>query len=97
MFFCVPTLTLCMLGNFSYFCCCLLTYLFQKNYFRNTISVKLLDQDQAQRFVGPDLGQTVTKNYQQMTKLPLARKGLSGLKNLDLICKLHLSEGLVPR
>ena len=53
-------LTLCMLGNFSCFCCRLLTfqiYLFQKNYFRNTIRVsKMLDQDQDRHSVGPDLG-----------------------------------------
>ena len=56
-------LTLCMLGNFSCFCCRLPTFFFpkltfQKTSFRNTIRVpKKLepDQDRHFHFVGPDL------------------------------------------
>ena len=45
-----------MLGNFSGFCCHLLT--FSKNSSRNTISVPNgLDTDQDRQNVGPDLGQ----------------------------------------
>ena len=52
---------LCMLGNFSCFCCHLPTFFinnfFQKNYFRNTDRVSNgLDPDQDQHCVGPDLG-----------------------------------------
>ena len=35
-----------------------------------------LDPDQEGLCVGPDLGQTVCKGYQQTTKVLLARKGL---------------------
>ena len=36
--------------------------------FRNTIRVTInLDAEQAQRFMGPNLGQTVCKDYQQTT------------------------------
>ena len=49
-----------MLGNFSCFCCRLLTFFkftFPKNSFRNTIRVtNSLDPDQNRHFVGPDLG-----------------------------------------
>ena len=48
-----------MLGNFSCFCCRLLTSFkinFLENSFRNTIRVSnSLDPDQAQHYVGPDL------------------------------------------
>ena len=50
-----------MLGNFSCFCCRLLTFfkngLFSKNSFKNTIRVSnCLDPDQDRQNVGPDLG-----------------------------------------
>ena len=39
-----------------------------KNYFRTTMRVPIsLGPDQARRFVGPDLGQTVCKGYRQTT------------------------------
>ena len=52
---------LCMLANFSCICCCLLTFFFKsnffKNYFRNMIRVSSsLDPDQYRHSVGPDLG-----------------------------------------
>ena len=63
-----------MLGNFSYFCSCLLTFfkiIFSKNSFRNTIRESShLDPDQDLHFVGPNLliwFQTVCKGYQLMT------------------------------
>ena len=66
--------TLCMLGNFSCFCCLLLTFFkikFSKNYFRNTIRVSNgLDTDLL--WVQTCL-QKVTSRQQ---KLPLARKEL---------------------
>ena len=54
-------LTLCMLGIFSCFCCCLLTFFkiifFSKKYLRNTISVSnSLDPDEAWHIVRPHLG-----------------------------------------
>ena len=56
----LETLTLCMLGNFSCLCCCLLTFFkinFFKNSFRNINRVSYsLDRDQDLRSVGPDLG-----------------------------------------
>ena len=56
----IHSLTLCMLGNFSCFCCRLLTFFskltFSKNFFRNTIRVSNgLDPDQDRHSVGPDL------------------------------------------
>ena len=51
--------------------CCLPIFFkltFSRNYFGNTIRVfNRLDPDQDRHFVGPDLGQTVSKGYQQMT------------------------------
>ena len=49
-----------MLGNFSRFICCLLTF-FQIDFFSNKIENTIrvsnsLDPDQARHFVGPDLG-----------------------------------------
>ena len=42
--------------------------IFSKNSFRNTIRVSnRLDPDQAQHFVGPDLGTNCCKSYQQTT------------------------------
>ena len=53
-------LTLCMLGNFSWFSGCLLTFFkinVLKNSFRNTIRVSnSFDPDQDRHSVGPDLG-----------------------------------------
>ena len=55
-------LTLCMLGNSAcFFVICVvfffLKFTFQKKSFRNIIRVSnSLDPDQAQHFVGPDLG-----------------------------------------
>ena len=53
------TMTLCMLGKFSCFCCCLLSFLkitFSKNYFRKIIRVSnCLEPDQDRHCVGPDL------------------------------------------
>ena len=54
------TSTLCMLDNFSCFCCPLLTFfkiIFSKNSLRNTIRVSNgFDPDQDRHSVGPDLG-----------------------------------------
>ena len=51
--------SLCMLGNFSCFCCRLLTFFskltFSKKSFRNTIRMSI-SSDQDQLSVGPDLG-----------------------------------------
>ena len=47
----------------------------KKKSFRKTIRVSnSLDPDQDGRFVGPDLGQTVCKGYQQMKKVPASNK-----------------------
>ena len=61
MFICISDITLCLLGiSVCYFICLVfpkLTLFFSKNCFRNTIRVSIsLDPDQAQHFVGPDLG-----------------------------------------
>ena len=46
--------------------------LFSKNSFRNTARVyNGLDPDQDQQNVGPDLGKTVCKGYQRMTKVAI--------------------------
>ena len=66
-----------MLGNFSCFCCRLLTFfkngLFQKNLSGTLIRVSnCLDPDQDRQNVGPDLGPdclAVCKDYQQTTKV----------------------------
>ena len=60
------TLTFCPLGNFSCFLSSAdffkINY-FQKNSFRNTIRVSnILDPDQVQHFVGPDLGPNYLQN-----------------------------------
>ena len=56
----LENLILCMLGNFSCFCCRLLTFFkisFSKNSFRNTIRVsKGSDPNQDRHSFGPDLG-----------------------------------------
>ena len=53
-------LTLCLLGNFVRFLSCsdfFPNQLFSKNSFRNAIRVlNILDPDQVQHFIGPDLG-----------------------------------------
>ena len=53
-------LTLCMLGNFSCFCCRLVTFfkiIFFENSFRiNIREANSFDPDQDQQNVGPDLG-----------------------------------------
>ena len=76
------TLTLCMLGNFSCFCCrqcCLFSKLtFSKNSFSNTIRVSnSFDSDQDRSSVGPE---QVPKCLQRLSadnkKSPLARKEL---------------------
>ena len=71
-------LTPCMLGNFSCFCCQLLTFsklTISKISFRNTIRVSnRLDQDQDRHNFGPDLGPIVSKGYQQMTKVAASKE-----------------------
>ena len=56
-----------LLGNFLGFFCGLLIFLkinFLKNSFRNTIRVsKSSDPDQAQHFVGPDLGSNCLQKF----------------------------------
>ena len=65
--------TLCLLGNFACFfvvCWYFSKSTFTKIYFSNTIWVSnSLAPDQARHFVGPDLGPTVCKGYQQTTLL----------------------------
>ena len=64
----VGNIKLYILGNFSCFCCRLLTQLFQKNSFRNTISVsKSFDLTE------PDLGQNCLQRISADDKLPLER------------------------
>ena len=65
-------LTLCALGNFSCFCCRLLTFFkiifFFKKSFRNTVRLSnCLDPDQDRHSVVLIRVQTVCKNYQQTT------------------------------
>ena len=56
----IPITYHCMLGNFSSFCCRLLTFFkitFSKNSFKNTISVSnALESDQDPHSVSSDLG-----------------------------------------
>ena len=48
---------------------------FSKNSFRNTISVpNRLDPGKDRHSVGPDLGLTVCKGYQQMTKVAASKE-----------------------
>ena len=48
---------------------------FSNKIFQNTIGVSnSLDPDQARHFVGPDLGPTVNKGYQQMTKVATSKE-----------------------
>ena len=71
---CFIILTLCMLGNFSCFCCDLLTFF--KSSFKNTIRVSnCLDPDQSV------LIQTVCKGYQQMTQVASSKDRVKILKN----------------
>ena len=75
-------LTIFMLGNFSCFCCHLLTFskikVFKKS-FRNTIRVSnRLDPDRAQQNVGPDLGPICLQRLSEDNKkLLLSRKELN--------------------
>ena len=48
---------------------------FAKKSLRNTVrGSNSLDPDQARRFVGPDLGQTVCKGYQQTSKFATSKE-----------------------
>ena len=74
-----------MLGNFSCFCCRLLTFfsklIFKKNSFRSTIGVSNgLDPDQDQLNISPDLG----PNYLQR----LSADDESLLERLDVYNKI---------
>ena len=71
--------TLCMLGNFSGFCCRLLTFFkiifFKRTSFRNTIRVtNSLDPDQDQCSVDPNLGPKLFV----MTKVAASRQNMIG-------------------
>ena len=68
-----------MLGNFPFFCYCLLTFSklsFSNNFFRNTIRASNdLDPDQDRHLVGPDLGPNcLQKVISRQQKLLLAGK-----------------------
>ena len=70
------TLTLCILGNFSCFCCSMLTFsklTFSKNSFRNTIrESNSLDPDpDRQNWSGSKL---FAKGYQQMSKVTASKQ-----------------------
>ena len=69
---------------------------FSKQSFRNTIRVSNgLDPDQDRHFVGPDLGQTICKGYQQTTKVTASKGGLTmrGLQSKQIT--LHMLTGLI--
>ena len=70
-------ITLCMLGNFSCFCCRLPIFSklnFEKNSFGNTIRVSNgLDPDQDECFVSHDLDPSHLRGYQQMTKVAASK------------------------
>ena len=72
-------LTPCMLGYFFIIICCLLIYLklhFSKSFFKNSHRVSnSLDQDQAQPYVGPDLGPDCLQRSSANDKL--AVKGIN--------------------
>ena len=80
------TIFLCMLGNFSCFCCCLLIF-FKINFFsKKSFRVsKVLDPDQDRHYVGPDLGPKCLQKLSADNKSPLARKELSERINLKQI------------
>ena len=95
--------TLCMLDNFSCFCCHLLTFFkinfFSKDSFRNTISVSNgLDPDQDQRSVSPDLDQNCLKRLSSAddkSPVNLCETGLQINKKLwRKIVNVFLSIGL---
>ena len=72
--------TLCMLGNFSCFCYCLLTFsksTFSKTYFRNTIRVSngLIRSILSVLILVP----TVRKGYQQRTKVTASKERVKRL------------------
>ena len=66
---CPKTSTVCMLRIFSFFFCCLMIFsqlMFSKMFSRNIIGLSnSLDPDQAQHFVGPDLGPNCLQRCQQ--------------------------------
>ena len=72
--------TLCMLGNFSCFCCRLLTFFkitFPKKSFRNSTRVSNgLDPDQDRHSVGPDLGPNCLPRLSADDKSTLVRTEL---------------------
>ena len=83
----VEYLALCVLSNFSCFCCRLLTFLknqlFQKNYFRSTFSVSNgLDQDQDRHSVSLDLGPNCLQRLPADDFSSLARKELNRIADL---------------
>ena len=82
----------CMLGNFSFFCCRLLTFYkltFSKNSFRNTIRVSnRLDPDQDRHSVGPDLGPNCLQTLSAGDK---SCKGLNDNTNSVKASLLHLN------
>ena len=82
----VNLFTLCMLGNFSCFCCCLLTFFkitFSKNSFKNIIRVSNgLDPDQDRYYVSPDLDPNCLQSYQQMTKVAASKERVNIKENL---------------
>ena len=84
------------MSNFSCFCCCLLTFSklnFQKKKFRNTIGVSNgLDSEQYQCSVGPDLGPSCFKGYQQMTKVAAGKERVKYNYCIDAINKHLLND-----
>ena len=87
-----------MLGNFSCFCCLLLTVFkinFLKKSFRNTIRVtNSLGPDHDRHSVGPDLC-PVCKIYQQTTKAAVCNKRVKLTMTLA-ICQGHHIEIISP-
>ena len=77
-----PGQTLCMLGNFSCFCCRLLTFFkinFFKKFFQKHISVKWLGYRTELNFCQSLSGsKLIAKIISRRPKSPLARKGLMG-------------------
>ena len=77
-----------MLGNFSCFCCRLLTFfkiyqnlIFQKKIFQEHYQCdRCVDPDQDQHFVWPDLGPYFLQRLAADNKSPLARKELRGIQ-----------------
>ena len=78
-------LTLCMLGNFSCFCCQLLFFkinFFQKSSFRNTIRVS--------NGLDPDQDRNSAKVISRWQKLPLAMKELKNVINRGTYTCAHV-------